>query len=126
VLAFGFPPARATGNRTSHADRNGNVINYSYDALDRPFQVQYKIPGGVVQSTVNYTWDAGNRVTKAVDSIAGTISRTYDGLDDLTQEATPQGTINYKTIPTTTRGGAVRCGWWGSRRLPIPLITPTG
>jgi len=32
---------------------------------------------------------------QAVDSIAGTITRQYDGLDDLTQEVTPQGTINY-------------------------------
>jgi YD repeat-containing protein len=34
-------------------------------------------------------------VTKAVDSIAGTISRQYNGLDRLTQEVTPQGTVNY-------------------------------
>jgi uncharacterized protein RhaS with RHS repeats len=74
-----------------------------------------------VQSTVNYTWDAGNRVTKAVDSIAGTINRTYDGLNDLTQEATPQGTVNY-----TYDNAAVRCRWWGSRKLPMPLIMPTG
>ena len=44
----------------------------------------------------------GNRLTQAVDSVAGTISRqysngtpAYDGLDDLLQETTPQGTINY-------------------------------
>jgi RHS repeat-associated protein len=31
----------------------------------------------------------------AVDSTAGTINRTWDGLDRLTQEVTPQGTVNY-------------------------------
>jgi RHS repeat-associated protein len=82
-------------NLTSHTDRNGNVINYSYDALNRLSQAQYKIPGGVVQSSINYTWDGGNRVTQAVDSIAGTIGRQYNGLDRLTQESTPQGTVNY-------------------------------
>ncbi len=48
-----------------------------------------------MQSSINYTWDAGNRVTQAVDSIAGIINRQYNGLDRLTQEATPQGTVNY-------------------------------
>jgi YD repeat-containing protein len=30
-----------------------------------------------------------------VDSIAGTITRAYDGLNQLTSEATPQGTVGY-------------------------------
>jgi YD repeat-containing protein len=51
--------------------------------------------GVSLQSSITYTRDAGDRVTKAVDSLAGTINRTYDGLNDLTQEVTPQGTINY-------------------------------
>src|SRR5579875_3458620 len=88
----------ATGNLASHADRDGNVINYSYDALNRPTQAQYNIPKGhgtQLQSTVTYTWDAGNRVTQAVDSIAGTVTRQYNGLDRVTQEVTPQGTVNY-------------------------------
>ena len=28
-------------------------------------------------------WDAGNRLTQLVDSVSGTIGRTYDGLDRL-------------------------------------------
>jgi RHS repeat-associated protein len=60
--------------------------------------VQFRIPGQhgpTLQSSINYTWDAGNRATQAVDSIAGTINRQYNGLDRLTQEATPLGTVNY-------------------------------
>jgi len=88
----------ATGNLASHTDRDGNVINYTYDALNRPTQAQYNIAKGhgtQLQSTVTYTWDAGNRVTQGIDSIAGSATRQYNGLDRLTQEATPQGTVNY-------------------------------
>jgi YD repeat-containing protein len=55
---------RATGNRTSHTDRNGNVINYSYDPLNRVSLAQCNIPGKhglTLQSTITYTWDAGDR-----------------------------------------------------------------
>ncbi len=34
-------------------------------------------------------------MTQVVDSIAGTIQRAYDGLDDLTEEQTPQGAVTY-------------------------------
>jgi YD repeat-containing protein len=34
-------------------------------------------------------------LTQVVDSIAGTITRTYDGLDDLISEVTPQGSVSY-------------------------------
>ncbi len=37
----------------------------------------------------------GNRLTQAVDSIAGTIARTYDGLDRVTDEQTSQGEVTY-------------------------------
>jgi YD repeat-containing protein len=46
-------------------------------------------------STIQYTYDAGDRLTQVVDSIGGTISRVYDGLDRLASETTPQGTVSY-------------------------------
>jgi len=46
-------------------------------------------------STTTYAYDQGNRLTQVVDSIAGTITRTYDGLDRLTSETTPQGSVSY-------------------------------
>ena len=44
-------------------------------------------------STITYTWDAGNALRQLTDSQAGTITRTYDLLDRLTQETTPQASI---------------------------------
>jgi RHS repeat-associated protein len=51
--------------------------------------------GPTYESTVTYTWDGGNRLTKIVDSMTGTITRGYDSLDRLTSEQTPQGTVSY-------------------------------
>lgn len=76
-------------NVTKHTDRLAKVTTYQYDALNRPISIAF------VGDTITPTWDAGNRVTMAVDSTAGTINRTWDGLNRLTQEVTPQGTINY-------------------------------
>jgi len=53
------------------------------------------ITGPTYESTIGYTYDAGNRLTQAVDSVTGTISRTYDGLDRMTEETTPQGSVSY-------------------------------
>lgn len=46
-------------------------------------------------ATVSYTYDAGNRLTQLVDSVGGTITRSYDSLDRLTSETTPQGSVSY-------------------------------
>lgn len=51
-------------------------------------------------TSTNYTYDAGNRITQVQEKNAGgtvtaTITRTYDGLDRLTQEVTAEGTVNY-------------------------------
>jgi YD repeat-containing protein len=51
-------------------------------------------------TSTNYTYDAGNRITQVQEKNSGgtvtaTITRAYDGLDRLTQEVTPQGTVNY-------------------------------
>lgn len=46
-------------------------------------------------STVAYTYDPGNRLTRISDTLGGTITRTYDSLDRLTGETTPQGAVSY-------------------------------
>jgi RHS repeat-associated protein len=86
------------GNRTRVTDRNGLVSGYGYDFLDRVTSAGFGATASsptAFTSTVAYTWDAGNRLTDAVDSISGTISRDFDGLNRLTQELSPQGQIDY-------------------------------
>ena len=66
-----------------------------YDALNRRTFAGFGQSGSNYESTINYSYDGGNRLTQAADSIAGTIVRQYDGLNRLTQEQTPQGAVNY-------------------------------
>jgi YD repeat-containing protein len=51
-------------------------------------------------TSTNYTYDAGNRITQVQGKDAGgtvtaTITRTYDGLDRLTNETTAHGAVTY-------------------------------
>ena len=89
----------ASGNVTKITDRRGKVANYTYDNLNR---LTFAGFGAVVQgqvtnyeSTINYTWDAGDRLTQTVDSLAGTMTAGYDNLDRLTSQTTPQGSVSY-------------------------------
>jgi RHS repeat-associated protein len=79
------------GNELRHTDRKGQITIGSYDVLDRLGQITY---GDA--STITLNRDAGNRVVSLADSLNGTITRGYDLLDRLTQEVTPQGTVNYR------------------------------
>jgi RHS repeat-associated protein len=92
--SFGYD---ANGNLTTLTDRKGQVKTYQYDALDRQTFVGYGTTGTppTYASTTTTTYDAGNRATDVADSIAGTSQRTYDLLDRLTQEVTPEGTVDY-------------------------------
>ena len=83
------------GNLTGWTDRRGKVTVYQYDALNRRTFAGFGQNGSNYESTINDTWDAGNRLTEAVDSISGTIMRAFDGLDDLTDEQSPQGEVMY-------------------------------
>ncbi len=87
------------GNQVSATDRKGQVTTFTYDALNRLKFVGFKtvVSGGTTtyESTISYTYDAGNRMTQVVDSAGGTITRAYDNLDRLTSESTPQGSISY-------------------------------
>jgi len=83
------------GNLIGWTDRRGKVTIYQYDALNRRTFTGFGQDGSNYESTINYTWDCGNRLTEAVDSISGTIMRVFDGLNDLTDEQTPQGEVTY-------------------------------
>src|SRR5579872_4467701 len=87
-----------SGNLVSATDRKGQVTTFTYDALNRLKFVGFNavVSGGstTYESTISYTYDAGNRMTQGVDSAGGTITRTYDNLDRLASETTPQGSIS--------------------------------
>lgn len=87
------------GNLVSSTDRKGQVTSLTYDPLNRLKLLGYNtvVNAGVTsyESTVGYTYDAGNRMTQAVDSAGGTITDAYDNLDRLTSETTSQGQISY-------------------------------
>jgi RHS repeat-associated protein len=83
------------GNVATVTDRKSQVTTNIYDALNRKTKAIFHD-----STSTNYTYDAGNRITQVQEKDAGgtvtaTITRTYDGLDRLTQEVTAQGTVNY-------------------------------
>ena len=57
--------------------------------------------------------NALNRLTQAVDSSTGTITRAYDGLDRLTSETTPQGSVSYGYDAANRRTSATVTGQTG-------------
>jgi RHS repeat-associated protein len=111
-------------NLAQHTDRRGKVTVYQYDGLNRQTFAGFGYNGSGYESTIGYTWDGGDRLTAATDSIAGTIARTYDGLDDLTDEQTPQGEVSYaydsarrRTSMTVAGQNAVSYTWDNANRL---------
>jgi len=83
------------GNLTAFTDRRGRVSVYQYDALRRRTFAGFGLQGSSYESTINYVYDAGNRLTQAIDSTSGTLTRGYDGLGRLTSETTSLGSIGY-------------------------------
>ncbi len=86
------------GKLSRKTDRKGQVAGITYDAHGRPTQIGFGATAGApttYKSTVTLTWDKGNRLTKIVDSVSGTITRSYTALDQVLQESSPQGTVRY-------------------------------
>ena len=85
------------GNLTSFTDRRGKVTTFQYDGINRRTFAGYgTLPGPTYESTINYTYDGGNRLSTIVDSTSGTITPAFDGLDRLQSETTPQGSVTYQ------------------------------
>ena len=79
------------GNLATVLDRNSQTTTYTYDVLNRRTKATFQDG-----TSTDYTYDAGNHVTQVEEKDAGnvvtdTITRTYDDLDQLTQEVTPEG-----------------------------------
>lgn len=91
--------AYETGGKLNKVtDRKSQVSGMTFDSLgrvtQRGFGATIALPT-TYTSTIGYTWDKGNRLTQLVDSVGGTITRTYDGLDRVLTEVTTQGTVTY-------------------------------
>jgi len=104
----------ASGNLSTFTDRKGQLTTFTYDGLDRRTFVGF---GTVVQghtttyqSTTNYTYDGASRITQLTDSVSGTITNSFDGLDRLTSQITPQGSISYTYDNGNRRGSMTVAG----------------
>ena len=99
------------GNLFQFTDRRNKVTTITYDALDRLSFVGYGTQSGpTYESTVSNTYDAGNRITQVVDSITGTITPGYDGLDRLTSESGSRGTVSYSYDNASRRSSMTVAG----------------
>jgi RHS repeat-associated protein len=88
------------GDLVCYTDRKGQITVYTYDGLNRRTGAVYGAASCAATTSSNtaaYTYDGGNRLTAIVDSVSGNITRQYDGLDNLTYESTPQGSVTYHT-----------------------------
>ncbi|WP_050982884.1 RHS repeat-associated core domain-containing protein [Cupriavidus basilensis] len=102
-------------NLTRLTARNGKISSFTYDGLNRRISGAYgqTLVGGSLtapDATLAYTYDSGNRVTQLVDSIGGTLARSYDGMDRLTGETTPQGSVSYAYDAAGRRTGLTVAG----------------
>lgn len=89
----------AAGNLAFLTDRKGQVSGFEYDLLNRRTKASYgasSTTSPVYQNSITYTWDGANRLTQLADSVAGTITRTYDNrFDTLKLETTPDGSVDH-------------------------------
>lgn len=87
------------GNLVGWTDRRGKVTSYRYDALDRRTFAGFGTTGSPeapsYESTITYDFDGANRLTRASDSAAGSLTRSYDLLDRMTAETGPSGSVSY-------------------------------
>jgi len=93
---FGYD---SNSNLNCFTDRRGQVTNVSYDGLNRMTFAGFgatNCANTTYQSTTSYTYDGGSRPTKIVDSMSGTVTPVFDGMDQLLSETTPQGSVSYQ------------------------------
>jgi RHS repeat-associated protein len=86
-------------NPTFFTDRRGLVTGAQYDGIDRLIHTGFGATSTIAPvytSTIDYFYDAADRLTQAIDSANGAINRSYDNrFDTVLNETTPQGTVDY-------------------------------
>lgn len=84
------------GNVISMTDRRGAVTTYTYDGLNRPLTMNVTVPQApTLTRSATYTYDALDRLTQAMDSLTGTLTRTYDDVARTVTETTPLGSTTW-------------------------------
>jgi RHS repeat-associated protein len=119
------------GNLTKLTDRKAQITSFAYDALNRRSFAGFgtvssggKNPTFTYGSTINYTWDGGDRLVTAADSVAGSYSNVFDVFDRLASQTGPTGTIAYgydgadrRTSMTTPGQSGATYGYDSANRL---------
>jgi len=83
------------GNQVSHTLRDGTRDDDAFDNLNRLRIASFGAANRAYDTTVQYIYDPSSRLVEVIDSVGGTIARTYDDRDRLLKETTPQGAISY-------------------------------
>lgn len=68
----------AAGNRLTRRTRNGDVISYAYDALNR-----LQIKSGILIQDLNFTYDLAGRQTRIEDASGQFVAFSYDSVGHL-------------------------------------------
>jgi len=71
-------------------DRKHQTTTHTYHAQNRRIRTDY-----ADGSSVTYAYDPAGNLLTATDSLIGTITRSYDAVNRLVSEVTPQGAITY-------------------------------
>jgi RHS repeat-associated protein len=82
------------GDLTQVIDGIGNKDTFAYDDFGNVTTAKYGVSGSSQQTKIVNTYDAGNRLTKAVQTPGGTYSLSYDGLNDILSQTSPAGTVS--------------------------------
>jgi RHS repeat-associated protein len=99
------------GQLVQYTDRRGATIVNKYDAAYRRIFTGFGLHSdGTFESAMNYSYDARNRLVQVNDSSFGALNRTYDSLNRLINETTPQGSINYTYDPLGRRTSMTASG----------------
>lgn len=85
----------ANGNITQRRQRDGQLINYRYDALNRQTLVDLPGTSGNYDPDISYQYDLQGHVLSAADTAGGLVAYGYDGLGRVTSET--EGGHTYRT-----------------------------
>ncbi|MDW4907555.1 DNRLRE domain-containing protein [Streptomyces sp. ADMS] len=105
------------GRLTSYTDAEGGTTTYEYDLLDRPAKVVDNVPSTTTY-TYNHSAEPRGLAVAVTDSVAGTLSATYDangslstqklpGGYTLTQSENPDGAVTNRTYTRDSDGTLV-------------------